>query len=81
MYPKAEWLSEIVESGESDTTCYFIDEGRKLSFGIISWRYRHLVHKAGERRAIIEDDMVFSTGNRMMMNSNKKRNSLIYGQR
>ena len=57
-----EWISEITESGTSEDTCYFIDEGRKLPFPIKVWRHKHILHRAGNN-TIVEDNMNFSTGN------------------
>ena len=58
----AQWVSEIVEDQKNEETSYFIDEGRKLPFGLRKWRHIHKVHKSGEDNSMIEDDMSFSTG-------------------
>jgi len=57
-----EWVSEITESGASEDTCYFIDEGRKLPFPLKKWRHQHILHRAGNS-TIIEDHMSFTSGN------------------
>ena len=64
-FPKAEWISKIIENGESENLCYFIDVGVKIPFGLKTWRHKHLVHNDGDH-AIIEDDMEFSTGSRIL---------------
>ena len=57
-----EWISEITEDGNSEGSCYFIDEGRKLPFPLKKWKHKHVLH-ADEGSTIIEDNMNFSTGN------------------
>ena len=57
-----EWVSEITESGTSENSYYFIDEGRKLPFPLKEWRHKHILHGDGNN-TIIEDNMNFSTGN------------------
>lgn len=59
-----EWVSEIIENGASEDTCYFIDEGRKLPFPLKEWRHKHILLRAGNS-TIIEDNMSFSIGNKI----------------
>jgi hypothetical protein len=60
-----EWISEITEDGTSETRCYFIDEGRTLPFPLKEWRHKHILHRSGNQ-TIIEDNMTFSSGNRLV---------------
>ena len=43
-----EWVSEITESGSSDDTNYFIDEGRVLPFPLKRWKHKHILQREGE---------------------------------
>jgi ligand-binding SRPBCC domain-containing protein len=62
---KAEWVSEIIEDNITDRECFFIDKGTKLPFGIRSWIHKHRIVK-DDNHSIIEDDIEFSTGNRLL---------------
>lgn len=57
-----EWISEITEDHHTEGTSYFIDEGRKLPFGLKRWHHKHIVHRSGDKNSIIEDNMQFSSG-------------------
>ena len=58
---KGEWVSEITEVEQNEKECYFVDEGRKLPFGMRKWKHRHIVEKDGEGCKIV-DDISFSFG-------------------
>lgn len=60
-----EWISEITEDVTTEETCYFIDEGRKLPFPLKEWRHKHILRRKGGH-TVIEDNMTFSTGNRVL---------------
>jgi len=60
-----EWKSEITSHGSSETTCYFVDEGRKLPFPLKHWKHRHILHKLGPN-TLIEDNIEFSSGNKVL---------------
>jgi hypothetical protein len=60
---KAEWISEITQEYIGNHTCYFIDCGVKLPFGLKYWRHVHYVHHDTKVTSIIEDDMEFRTSN------------------
>ena len=59
-----EWVSEITETGNSEYGHYFIDEGRTLPFPLKAWRHVHVLHRSGSH-TMIEDNINFSTGNRI----------------
>lgn len=61
----SEWISEIVEEASQANQNYFIDEGRKLPFGLKTWRHRHIVRKSDAGTEII-DEMNYSTGNSVL---------------
>jgi ligand-binding SRPBCC domain-containing protein len=56
-----EWVSDIIDDGISEYSCYFIDEGRKLPFPLKKWKHKHILYHAG-KSTIIEDNMTYSTG-------------------
>ncbi len=60
-----DWVSEITEHGRTEQGSYFIDEGRQLPFPLKRWKHRHVLHRDGDH-TIIEDDMHFSSGNRVL---------------
>jgi len=62
---KAEWISEITHDECNDTACMFIDEGKKLPFGLKTWKHRHIVKKDGDHCLII-DDISFSYANKFL---------------
>ncbi|MGH1366304.1 MAG: SRPBCC family protein [Calditrichia bacterium] len=49
------WVSEIVDSGNSDDEIYFIDEGRTLPFFLSYWRHQHRIVRKGSGSTIIDD--------------------------
>lgn len=59
------WMSEITEDGSTDNGSYFIDEGRQLPFPLKQWKHRHVLHRDGDH-TIIEDDMHYSSGSRLL---------------
>lgn len=60
-----EWISEITEHGETNDSRYFIDEGRKLPYPLKTWKHKHILHRKGNS-TIIEDNMTFSTGSKLL---------------
>lgn len=58
---KGEWISVITEVEENDKECFFVDEGKKLPFGLKKWKHRHIVKKEGNG-CVIVDDIYFSFG-------------------
>ncbi len=62
---KAEWISEITHDESNDSMCMFIDEGKKLPFGLKTWQHRHIVKKDGNNCLII-DDISFSYANKFL---------------
>jgi len=63
---RQEWESEITEAGEHEGEIYFTDEGRRLPFGLTSWRHRHIVRQAGPGHSIIIDDIHYSSRNALL---------------
>lgn len=61
-----EWISKITEDYESENKCYFIDQGVKLPFPIKKWTHQHIIHKAENNRSIIEDNMEYSSGFKLL---------------
>ena len=59
------WFSEITEHGGTEGQAYFIDQGRQLPFPLKQWEHRHVLYRDGDH-TIIEDDMHFSSGNRLL---------------
>ena len=62
---KDKWISVITEREIGDQESYFVDEGKKLPFGIKSWKHKHIVRKA-EGGIEIVDDITFSAGNKVL---------------
>lgn len=60
-----EWMSRITASYQGKEMAYFVDEGAKLPLGIRDWRHRHIVREDGAG-SIIEDDIEFSSGRRVL---------------
>jgi len=63
---KTEWISEITEDGENESEAYFIDEGTKLPFPLLTWKHKHVVQKITEDTSYIIDDMTFAGVNFLM---------------
>lgn len=59
---KIVWNALIVEHGEDNHRWYFIDEGTVLPYPLKNWRHQHNVYHIDETHAIIEDNIHFSTG-------------------
>lgn len=49
------WVSEIIDSGNSDQEIFFIDEGRKLPFFLSHWHHQHRIVKDGSGSIIVDD--------------------------
>ncbi len=49
------WQGHITEAGESETECWFVDEGLRLPFFLKSWHHRHTVRQQGDHCVIIDD--------------------------
>lgn len=60
-----EWISEITQNGASNDMCYFIDEGKILPFPLKEWKHKHILKRFGNE-TVIEDNMNFTTGNRIV---------------
>lgn len=58
-----EWISDIVEDGQTDTECYFVDVGVKLPWPLKKWRHKHIVRKVTESTSLIIDEMSFEGPN------------------
>ncbi|MTI21842.1 hypothetical protein E1176_12490 [Fulvivirga sp. RKSG066] len=61
----SEWISEIVEDGKEGRMRYFIDVGKKLPTPLKKWKHMHIVRRSGQQ-SIIEDNMSFSTGLKLL---------------
>ena len=59
---KQEWVSDIIESNESENGFSFIDVGAKLPFFLSSWKHHHIIEKREEGGSFIIDDIQYSTG-------------------
>lgn len=55
------WVSLMTEEVETQTSWYFIDEGKVLPPPIFLWRHKHLVEKRSETESAIIDDIFFET--------------------
>lgn len=60
---KAEWISDIVEDGETDQRAWFVDVGVQLPWPLVSWTHRHIVEKIDDQSSMIVDDITFSCSN------------------
>jgi ligand-binding SRPBCC domain-containing protein len=58
---KSDWISVIKEFENGRGFYYFIDEGKKLPFGLKKWRHHHQVRQLTENQTEIIDFMYFST--------------------
>ena len=59
---KDNWVSIITEKSESETVCFFVDQGKKLPFNLIEWRHTHIIRKT-DKGIIIEDEIDFKSTN------------------
>jgi len=59
---KQEWVSDIIESNESENGFSFIDEGVKLPFFLSHWKHQHIIEKREDGGSYIIDDIQYSTG-------------------
>jgi len=59
---KDHWISIITDKSESDTLCFFVDEGKQLPFNLIEWRHTHIIRKTNGG-VIIEDEIYFKSTN------------------
>lgn len=57
---KADWISEIVDEGETQEKAWFVDRGTTLPFFLREWEHHHVVENAGNH-AIVVDDIRFKT--------------------
>lgn len=60
---KAEWISDIVEDGQTDNEAWFVDVGTSIPWPLQTWRHKHIVQKVDENNSIIVDDMTFTGKN------------------
>lgn len=56
------WVSAIVAVEREKNRWYFIDEGVKLPFPLRQWRHMHAVIADGPQWTVIQDDIRFATG-------------------
>ncbi|NND07973.1 MAG: hypothetical protein HKN87_16460 [Saprospiraceae bacterium] len=63
---KAEWVSDIIEDGKTDTQAWFVDEGTILPWPLATWTHKHIVEKVDKHRSIIIDDMTFTGRNALL---------------
>jgi ligand-binding SRPBCC domain-containing protein len=61
-----EWVSLITDYQESEDQIYFTDEGKVLPFPLKSWKHNHRVIKLGPHKSEIQDDIEYSSGNRIL---------------
>ena len=61
-----QWVSVITANACDETTCYFVDEGRRLPFPLRFWRHRHHLEQVAPRRVVITEDITFATGYRVV---------------
>lgn len=59
---KDKWVSIITDRVLKEDMCFFVDEGKKLPFGIKTWRHEHIVQKESDGVKIL-DEIEFSSGN------------------
>jgi ligand-binding SRPBCC domain-containing protein len=52
---KRSWISVITEEKQGPDSCYFIDEGTVLPFGLKTWTHKHVVKKMKDGCEIIDD--------------------------
>lgn len=55
-----DWISEIVDEGETDERAWFVDRGTQLPFFLSKWEHHHVVENGGDH-AVIVDDIRFQT--------------------
>ena len=60
---RSRWVSRVVEAGENDGECYFVDEGLKLPPMLKHWRHRHRICRVGAGETEIVDDVQFRSLN------------------
>ncbi len=65
-FPKGEWISEITDFQETDEYILFIDEGKKLPFGLVKWKHKHYIKKLDDQKCEIIDDVCFSAKNKFL---------------
>lgn len=58
---KARWISEVVKFHKSEEEIYFIDEGRKLPFGLVYWQHQHIIRKTGHDSCDIIEKIEYQT--------------------
>ena len=55
------WFSKITDFHESETSCYFIDEGTRLPFFLTRWKHKHIIQKLNEDNSKIIEDIEFES--------------------
>ncbi len=60
---KARWVSEITATYRTEDELYFIDEGKKLPYGLKEWKHKHLVRKTGKDTCEIIDEINYKGTN------------------
>ena len=62
-FPKGEWISEITYDEETNEHILFIDEGKKLPFGLVKWTHKHYIKNIGTNKSMIIDEISYSAQN------------------
>lgn len=60
------WVSLITDDRENEDVCFFIDEGDKLPPPLKEWKHIHRLVKTGKTTCRIEDDIFYSSGNKLL---------------
>lgn len=63
---KAEWVSDIVEDGVTDSLAYFVDVGVKLPWPLATWQHRHVVKRIDDDHSLIVDDITYTASNGLL---------------
>ena len=63
---KQKWIGKVIDNKCDEKECYFIDEGVELPSPLKAWKHIHRVVKLNEDHCQIEDDISYSTGNKIM---------------
>jgi ligand-binding SRPBCC domain-containing protein len=63
---KQTWVSHITDSGETEDSLYFVDEGHVLPPPLKYWRHQHIIKKIDDLSSVIIDDIEYSSGNQLL---------------
>ncbi len=53
------WTSHIVDSGETQNSFWFVDEGVELPFFLSNWKHRHIVQAIEKEQCFIIDEIEY----------------------